>query len=171
MPLHPEIIALINNDDEVLEPETLRQLEPDLSEEEINQTLAFTALRKTRVFFEDMNCFENIVLALNGVIPNPTVMQGASPEQIWYALDLAHEMFPDREYAAEVLKYIEFVFNDAGVYIFPSYLPIDNPYLSKAVSLANHGPFPLGDDTTEEIQAAKWLNIQAYLKQQKAKEK
>lgn len=169
--LNPEIIRLINDDDDVLEPETLRQLEPGLSEEEINKTLAFTALHKTRAFFEHMDVFENIVLALNDIIPNPSVMQGARPEQIWYALEVAHGMFPDREYAPEVLKYIEFIFNDAGVYIYPSYLPIENPYLSRAVSLANHGPFPLGDDTTEEIQAAKWLSIQEYLKQQKQKEK
>ena len=168
--LNPEIKALINDENEVLEPETLRQLDPELTEEEVNQVLAFTALRKTRGFWEDMNVFENIVLALNGVVPNPTVMQGARPEQIWYVLEMAHEMFPDREYAPEVLKYIEFIFNDAGIYIYPSYLPIENPYLSKAVSLANRGPFPLGEET-EEIQAAKYLAIQEYLKQQKQKEK
>jgi hypothetical protein len=168
--LHPEITALITSDDDILEPETLRQFHPELSEAEVNQVLAFTALRKTRGFWENMNIFEDIVQALNGIIPNPKVLQGARPEQIWYALDIAHNMYPEREYSIEVLKYIEFIFNEIGVYIFPGYLPIDNPYFSKVVSLANNGPFPLGEDTVEEIQAAKFLAIQEYLKQQKKKE-
>jgi hypothetical protein len=168
--LHPEIVELIKSTDDILEPETVRQFHPEYTEEEVNQVLAFTALRKTRGFWEDLNVFENIVLALNGVISNPTVMQGARPEQIWYALGVAHEMYPDREYSVEVLKYIEFMFNDYGVFIYPDYLPIDNPYFSKAVSLAQHGPFPLGEDTTEEILAAKYLAIQEYLTQRKKKE-
>jgi hypothetical protein len=167
--LHPEITALIKSEDDILEPETLRQFHPELSEEEVNKILAFTALRKTRAFWEDMNIFEDIVQALNGLIPNPRVLQGCTPEQIWYALEIAHEMYPDREFSTEVLKYIEFMFNDAGVYIFPSYLSIDNPYLSRAVFLAANGPFPLGE-TTEEIQAGKYLAIQEYLKKQKDKQ-
>lgn len=167
--LHPELQALIESKEEVLEPETLRQFEPDMSEEDVNQVLALATLRKTRAFWENYNVFEDTVQALNGIIPNPTVLQGCSPEQMWFALDIAHNMYPDREFSVEVLKYIEFFFNEAGVFIYPSYLPIDNPHLSQAVTLATNGPFPLGEDTVEEIQAAKFLAIQEYLKKQKDK--
>jgi hypothetical protein len=167
--LHPELQALIESKEELLEPETLRQFESDMSEEDVNQVLALATLHKTRGFWENYNVFEDIVQALNGIIPNPTVLQGCSPEQMWFALDIAHNMYPDREFSVEVLKYIEFMFNESGVYIFPSYLPIDNPYLSQAVALSNSSPFPLGEDTVEEIQASKWLVIQEYLQQQKDK--
>lgn len=160
--MHQEIISLINSTN-VLEPETVRMLSPELSEAEVNQILALTALHKTKVFWESFYCFEDIVQALNGIIPAPDVLQGCTPEQIWYALEIAHEILPEREFAPEVLKYIEFMFNEDGVYIYPSYLPIDNPYLSRAVYLADNGPFPLGE-TTEEIQATKYLEIQEYLK-------
>lgn len=161
--LHPEIKNLIISKDVVLEPETLRQLDPTMSEEDVNKLLAFAALHKTRGFWESFYIFEDIVQALNGIIPAPDVLQGCTPEQIWYALEIAHEILPEREFAPEILKYIEFMFNDDGVYIYPSYLPIDNPYLSRAVYLATNGPFPLGE-TTEEIQATRYLEIQEYLK-------
>jgi len=164
--MHPELKALIETQEDILEPETIRQFEPDMSEEEVNLILASATLRKTRVFWENYNSFEDIVQALNGMVPNPYVLQGTTPEQIWYALEIAHELFPEREFAPEVLKYIEFMFNEYGVFIYPSYLPIDNPYLSRAVYLAQNGPFPLGE-TTEEIQAAKYLAIQEYLKTKK----
>jgi|WetSurSiteA1Bulk_404760.scaffolds.fasta_scaffold37890_2 hypothetical protein len=161
--LNPELKALITSQEDILEPETIRQFEPDMSEEDVNQVLALATLHKSRVFWENYNSFEDIVQALNGMVPNPTVLQGTTPEQIWYALEIAHELLPEREFAPEVLKYIEFMFNENGVFIYPSYLPIDNPYFSRAVYLAENGPFPLGE-TTEEIQAAQYLAIQEYLK-------
>jgi hypothetical protein len=164
--MHPALKALITSQENILEPETIRQFEPGMSEEDVNKILALATLYKSRVFFEDYNSFEDITQALNGLVPTPNVLQGCSPEQIWYALDMAHKLYPDREYSLEVLKYIEFIFNESGVFIYPSYLPIDNPYFDKAVELATNGPFPLGE-TTEEIQAAKYLAIQAYLTQKK----
>jgi len=54
--------------------------------------------------------------------------------------------------------------NNMGVYIYPPYIDLPNPYLSKAIYLAEHGPFPLGE-SVEEIQAAKYLIIQEEMKQ------
>lgn len=163
--LHPEILKIINSDD-VLEPETIRQIYPDMPETEFNHTMALKTLRSTRGFWENFYLFEDIVLALNGQIPNFTMLEGCTPEQLWYALDIAHAMFPDREFSAEVLTYITYFMNSAGVFIYPPYLPISNPYYSKAVYLSEHGPFPLGE-TTEEIQAAKLLSITEYIHNQK----
>jgi len=164
MILHNEILQIINNDDDVLEPETLRQLYPDMSEREFNHTMALKTLRSTRAFWENFYVFEDIVLALNGLVPNFTIMEGCLPEQIWYALDIAHRMFPEREYATEILKYVQYFLNESGVFIYPPYLPIPNPYYSAAVHRSEVGPFPLTDNSVEEIQAAKYLNIQEYIK-------
>jgi hypothetical protein len=157
-----EIKDLISSTEEILEPETIRQLHPDMSEERVNRVLAFAVLHKTRAFWENMYAFEDMVQALNGLVPVPNVLQSCTPEQLWYALEVVHELYPDREYAHEVLLYIQAMFDDAGVYIYPTYLPIDNPYFSRAVYLSEHGPFPLGE-TTEEIQAVKYLILKDYL--------
>lgn len=165
MALHPEIIQLIKST-EVLEPETLRMIHPELTEAEFNEVLALKTLMSTRGFFENMYIFEDIVHALNGRIPDPTRIEGALPEEIWYALDIAHKLFPDREYAIEVLKYIEFNFYETGTYVFPLYLPLPNPYYSTSAYKAEHGPFPL-TESEQDIQAAKYMVIQEYISKKK----
>lgn len=162
MDLHPEIATLITSD-EVLEPETLRQLHPDITETEFNRIMATKVLIKTRGFWEDMFHFETIVQALNGRVPDPTQMRGCTAEEIWFALETAHRIFPEREFADEVIEYVKHFFNQDGVYIYPPFLPIPNPYYTKAVYAAENGPFPL-DESTEGIQAAKFLEIQQYIK-------
>lgn len=164
--MHPEILQIIKDSNEILEPETLRQAHPEYTEAEINEVLALATLYKTRGFFENLYLFEDIVHALNGRIPDPTRIEGALPEDIWYALDIAHKLFPDREYAIEVLKYIEFNFNEAGVYVYPLYLPLLNPYYSTSAYKAEHGPFPLGE-SEQDIQAAKYMVIQEYISKKK----
>lgn len=166
MALHPEILTLIKQTGEVLEPETLRQVHPELTESELNEVLALSVLMKTRGYWENLFIFEDITHALNGRIPDPTRIEGALPEDIWYALDIAHKLFPDREYSIEVLKYIEFNFNEAGTYVFPEYLPLLNPYYSTAVYKAQNGPFPLGE-SDQDIQAAKYMVIQEYISKKK----
>lgn len=165
MTLDTETLEIIKSD-EVLEPETLRQLYPGLPEKEFNQIMALKTLMRTQGFWENMYIFEDIVHALNGRIPDFTQIEGCLPEELWYALDIAHKLFPDHEYSIEVLKYIEFFMNENGVFIYPAYLNVTNPYLSKAIYMAEHGPFPLGE-SVEEIQAAKYLAIQDYIKTKK----
>jgi len=161
MELHPEIVTIIKSD-EVLEPETIRQLHPDITETEFNKTMAMKVLISTRGFWEDMYEFENMVIALNGRVPDPQQMQGCMPEEIWYALEIAHKLHPEREFADEIIEYVKYFFNQEGVYIYPAFFPISNPYYSKAVYLAENGPWPL-DETVEGIQAAKYLIIKTYL--------
>lgn len=159
-----EILSIIKSD-EILEPETVRQVYPDITEAEFNKIMAIAALYKSRHFWENFYSFEDIVLGLNGVIPDFSQLQGATPEQIWYAIDLADKMIPGREYATEVKLYVKSMFNEVGVYIYPQSLEIENPFYVKAVELANNGPFPLGE-SVEEIQATKYLVIQEYIKEQ-----
>lgn len=162
MDLHPEIVELLKSD-EVLEPETLRQLHPDITETEFNRIMATKTLLHNRGFWEDMYQLETIVQALNGRIPDPKQMRGCTAEELWYALDMAHKLFPDREFSDEVIEYAKYFFNQEGVYIYPPFFPIPNPYYSRAEYLAANGPFPL-DESTEGIQASKLLLIQEYLK-------
>jgi hypothetical protein len=165
MILHPEIIELLKSD-EVLEPETLRQVHPELTEEEFNEIMALKTLYKTRGFWENMYVFEDIVHALNGRIPDPTRIEGASPEEIWYALDIARRIRPDIEYAPEIVLYTKFWFNEAGVFIYPPYIPIPCPYFETVKYRSENGPFPLGE-SEQEIQAAKLLIIETYIKNKK----
>ena len=165
MKLHPQILEILNSS-EVLEPETLGKFHPQIDDVNMNAIMAVAAVYKSRGFWENFYVFEDIVHALNNVIPNPKILEGTTPEQIWYALDLVHKIFPDREFTPEVLRYIEFMFNESGIYVYPEYLPLDNSYYDKVTSLAKHGPFPLGE-STEEIQAAKYLTIQSYIELKK----
>jgi hypothetical protein len=160
--LHPEIIELLKSD-EVLEPETLRQLYSDMTESDFNQIMALKLLRCSRGPWEDMFVFENTVQALSGRVPDPKQIEGCLPEEVWYGLETMHRLFPDREISKEVILYAKYFLNQAGVYIYPSFLDIPNPYYAKAVYLAEHGPWPLGE-TTEEIQAAKLMAIQEAIK-------
>ena len=165
MNLHPEILALIKSS-EVLEPETLRSVYPDISEAEFNQIMALKTLWSTRGFWENMFCFGTMVHALNMRVPDPRLIQGCTATELWYALDIAHRLYPDREYAKEVLLYIRYCMNLEAVYIYPPYLDLPNPYYPEAVNLAERGPFPL-DESVEGIQAAKYLAIRAALESKK----
>jgi hypothetical protein len=159
-----DLLQFIQESD-VLEPNTIRQLYPDLSEEEFNKAMALKVLNHTRHFWEDFFSFEDITLAVNDVVPDFEMIQGCTPEQIWYSVQLADQFRPGLEYSKEVQLYIKFMCNDAGVFIYPPQVGLDNPYLEKAMVLAANGPFPLGE-STEEIQAAKYLCILDYLKDQ-----
>jgi hypothetical protein len=163
--MHPEILQIIKDPEQILEPETLRQTHPDYSEVQINKILALATLYKTQAFFENFYLFEDITQALNGRVPNPKNLEGCVPEEMWYSLEIAHRLFPEHEFAKEIVLYVKYFMNNAGVYIFPPFLDIPNPYYSKAVYLSVHGPFPLGE-SVEEIQAARYLVIQEYIKNQ-----
>lgn len=152
---------------EVLEPETLRQIFPELTEEEFNTTMALKLLKHTRHFWENFYAFEDMVLALNGVVPDFGNLEGCTPEQIWYAVQLAEKIRPEMEYAKEIQLYVKAMSNEAGVFVYPPELNMNNPYYEVAHNLAEHGPFPLGENSIEEIQAGKLLGIYEYLKEQK----
>jgi hypothetical protein len=159
-----DIVEILQTQD-IVEPETVRQLDPSITEPEFNKLMAGLVLAKKRDFWENSFAFEDIVLAMNNIVPDFTRLQGALPEQIWYSLELASKSFPDREFSLEVKLYCKFMNNQLGVFIYHPYLGLDNPYYDKAVALALHGPWPLGE-TIEEIQAGKLLGILEYIKQQ-----
>jgi hypothetical protein len=163
--MYEDKILEIIKSDELIEPETIRQMFPTMDDSEIDKLMALTTLYHTRHMWENFYIFEDIVLALNNVKPDFAMVQGSSPEQIWYAIEIAHQIFPTREFAPEILKYVEFMFNRSGVFVYPPFLELLNPYYAAAHKLALEGPFPIGDNSVEEIQAGKLLGIYEYLKE------
>jgi hypothetical protein len=163
--MNDSLLQELINDTDVLEPETLRQLFPDLSEPEFNKVMALKVIKHTRHFWENMYSFEDLVLALNEVNPDFTMLQGCTPEQIWYAVQLVDQIRPGYEYSLEVQLYTKFMFNNIGFYIYPPQIGLDNPYLEEAKTIAANGPFPIQENSTAEIQAGKYLQILEYLKE------
>ncbi len=58
------------NSDEVLEPETLRQLFPEMDDISCELALTIKVIKCTNTVFNDLDVFENCVQVLNGVTPD-----------------------------------------------------------------------------------------------------
>lgn len=153
----------IIKDSDFYEPETIRMLFPQLTDKDVEQLLVLQAIATNSAFFQDMFVFENAVLALNGIKPELGFLQGCTPEQIWYAVKIIHKYFPSRVYSFEVKEYIKFMSNQQGVFIYPPEIfdVENNPYYAHAEHLSKSKI--LSDETTEEIQSAKYLDIQHYI--------
>jgi len=108
------------------EPETLvaaitERLGAKLPDEAIDALLAVKTIRANPApFYGDMAFFENVVLALNGLMPEPMVLQVASPHEIEAALAvLEHVRHPSGEFTSEVRAYVQAACLDAGQYAYP----------------------------------------------------
>ena len=153
---------LLNIGDDIIEPEAVNQMFPDLGTIEKQKLYVYRVLRNTRAAYEDMDVFENVCLVLNGISPNISTMEGVSPEQIWKAMGIINELYPDIEFSHEVKMYVKMMCNEAGCYFYPENLELDNEYMPAIKKLAANGPFPLKEDFLG-IQAAKYLKIVSYL--------
>ena len=162
MPNNTVLIDLLKSKENI-EPETLRLLFPNATEEDHNRTWALILLNKGSYFWNHWFVFEKIVLALNGLVPDFNIVEGCDPEHIWFAVQTASQLHPERRYAHEVQVYAKYNCNEAGVFIYPTQLDMENPYLAEASRIAAEGPFPIGDDTPEQIQAGKLLMIDGYI--------
>ena len=111
-------ISEILDNEEDLEPETIRYFLPDASEEDIEWIMAARTVKQTTHFLEDMYVFENVVRALNKLSVDFDRVQGTSPQHIWYALDVIKKLWKDIDiqYSWEVRKYIEYIFGEYGMY-------------------------------------------------------
>ncbi len=147
------------------EPETLRQLFPQLSEIEHEQLQVLQALTYNLAFWQDSFVFENAVLALNEVKPEIGFMQGCTPQQIWYAVQLMTKAFPTRTYSYPVKMYVKFMCNQHGVYVYPPEMfnDLENPYYTGA-KLKLETTKILSDKTTIDIQAAQLAAIELYIR-------
>lgn len=148
--------------DEIIEPETIRQVFPDLSTLDVQKLQVLWLLKHTRAAYEDIDVFEKVVLVLNNIEPDVTKMEGSTPEYLWKALGLIRKIHPDVEFAHEVQEYIKFIFNDNGLQFYPPGTGLENHMLNDIKRLAEVGPFPLGE-TPVGIQAVRYLQIMHYL--------
>jgi len=117
------ISELINSPEE-LEPETIRHFLPDMSEEDFEWVMAARCVKQSTHFIEDMYMFENIMRAFNKLSVDFGTTQGIAPKHIWYGMDLIQRLWPkvDLQYSWEVKKYIDYMFNEDGVYTVYPYL-------------------------------------------------
>jgi len=167
------IIEVLKSPEAVL-PESIRMLFPSLTQEEFEKVEALNTLFHSHAPFEDYNIFEKVVLALNGQKADFRVMQGATPEQIFYAFYVIGKLGFDYYFDWEVKQWIKVTLELAGVYFYPEELKLEEEFplvkLSDIKAKAEFGPFPLGDDSLVEIQASRWLAIQMYIDKMIAKE-
>jgi len=146
-----EIITLITSK-EPLEPETLIQLFPDLSENDRVKILATKVALQTNAPYEDMDVFENLVYILNGLNPDINKTELATPQMIWNAIEDLKKIKKDLKFSYEVLMYIKYIFNDNGYYFYPEKIGLDNPILSKIKEIAK----------SEKQLKENYLDIQTY---------
>jgi hypothetical protein len=116
-----EEIQKLDSED-IIEPETIRRLYPQLDEKEFNKLNAEIVVTTTNYPYENFYVFENIIRALNGIIPNIHLMEGLEPEWLWYGLYKLQELRPGMEYSHEVIEYIKFVLSDNGIYFLPKFV-------------------------------------------------
>jgi len=141
-----------------IEPETLKQLFPGMTDIEREKILVLSVLKSTRAAYEDMDVFENVCLVLNGISPDIDKTEGCIPEYIWNTIKIIKQLYPEIELSDEVKAYIKFIFNDSGYYFYPEEIGIDNPILEDVKTLAERGPFPL-EENFHGIQAIKYLKL------------
>jgi hypothetical protein len=157
------LVDLIFNND-ILEPETLDKLFPELTSKEKEYILVIKVILTTNVVFEDMDVFENAVQVLNNISPDVTKTEGVEPEWIWYALQLIEKLRPNAKFSNEVYNYIKYIFKNNGIKFLP-HIPgyKDDPYLDKVIAQSKEKNIP---ETPLGIQAMKYLRILEYLKEQ-----
>lgn len=144
--------------EDYIEPETIKQLFPGMSDIEREKLQVLMVLKTTRAAYEDMDVFENACMVLNGISPDVNKTEGCLPEHIWKTIKIIRSMYPEIELSDEVKEYIKFIFNDNGYYFYPENIGLENPILDDVKTLAEHGPFPLAENF-HGIQATKYLKL------------
>jgi len=148
---------------DVVEPETIRNQFPLLSNLEVEKLQVISLLRNTRAAYEDLHVFENAVLVLNGISPDSAKVEGCEPKHIWKAIGIINTLHKDIELSHEVLMYIKYIFNDYGLWFYPLDIGLENPVITSVMNRATDGPFPLEEDYIG-IQAFHYLAILEYMK-------
>jgi len=146
---------------ERIDPDTIRGL-TTLSNKDVETTLVMDVVKNTNAIFEDMYVFENACLVLNEITPDITKIEGLLPQHIWKAVDIIKRLRSSAEFSHEVLMYIKYIFNDAGMWFYPENIGLDNDILDNVKAKALEGPFPLEEEHLG-IQAYKYLTIQEYI--------
>jgi hypothetical protein len=154
-------------DIDITEPETFKYFYPNIIGSEFEKLQAIQTLMHNSGFWQDLLYFNKIARALNGLSVNFSEIESLTVEQIWWAVEVANLIWPDKEYDWEVQKYVQFISNEDGVYIYPpNFDQLDNKFYNAAVKLINEKR-SLTDNSVEEIQASKLLAIKLYIEKRK----
>ncbi len=169
---NPQVENILNNaQTEVVEPETIRELLPDITEQEFNKLQALITIKTSNYAFENFYAFENVVHAVNGIVPNVNMIEGADPIWIWYACQLMDGLRPNMELSLEVIHYISKIYKDEGIYFLPPYAlkssEVDTSTEVQILSAARHsaseGPFPIEADSFINRQAIELMKMSLYV--------
>ena len=168
-------ISEIINSQEDLEPEFIRHVLPDLTEEDFNWLMACRTVKLTTHFLEDMYIFENIVRALNHLPVDFTNTQGTHPNHVFYALDLFRRLWKGIKlnFSWEVETYVKFVFSQYG---YHSVNPLNEDRDDEIHQLANilldpnNTDFAVDEHNPKHIAAQCLAEAILYTKQMKANE-
>lgn len=157
-------IAQLIEQQEELEPETLKDLFPNLSSKDRQKLLALRLLRHTRAPYEDFYVFENVCHVINDIEPSVDRSEGCSPGQIWYIFNVIRRLFDGSvpDLADEIKEYIRFCHKDNGLQFYPPNIGMENSKLEEVKDKAGKGPFPLTEEPLD-LQAMHYLKIQRYL--------
>ena len=74
------IIKILNKFDEFIEPESIRQLYPTLSEIDFNCLMALLTIKTSNAPFENFYIFEKVIRSLNNIVPDFQIVEGNSPK-------------------------------------------------------------------------------------------
>ena len=159
---------------EVVEPETIRELLPNITEEDFNKLQAEITVQSSNYPFENFYAFENVVWALNGIVPRTEMIEGSNPAWIWYACELMQKARPNMELSHEVIEYVKKIYSDEGIYFLHPYITkanednIDLSAWAQIYNAAKHkattGPFPIEADSFINRQAIEYMKMDLYSK-------
>ena len=150
----------------------------NMNEEIHNMLEAMITLNVSNIAWDDSTIFEKVVWALNGYVPNMTVMEVPPSYFLAYAVTVMRAINSSEPFSEEVEKYIAGVFLEEGiVYALPP-LGFIQKYLNSFVSnelidavklewnkikITNLSEFIPNSDNPISAQMSKLAVIQLYL--------
>lgn len=147
-----------------IEPETIRAIRgEDTPRIQVLMDMVRKIIKNTDAPFIDFYVFEDIVHVLNEVEPNIELVEGTTPEQIWYALDKMKELTgEDFNLNDEVKTYIRFIYKDNGLTFLPHHIEgPENPNIDKIKKRLKEGNLVQSNDdllTNQAIQLGRILH-------------
>lgn len=149
-----------------LNPEDIDKLYGKMSKLESEQLMALVALVKSDIWMITPLVFEDEVLIINGVSPDPLVLENSNSDQIWYALFVMNKIRPDMELGPLVKGYIEFVHSNDGFFIYPKESELKSKLEKFLPEILNDMETKTSFDATNIVdnQASKLYEALEYMK-------
>lgn len=92
---------------------------------------AFRALLSTTTIWDEWDAFENVVLAMNNVVPLVDVLQECSVAQLMAGVDIINQIRDDQQFGQEPIGYVAACAVDEGITWLPEPLSFANEMLSQ----------------------------------------